>query len=162
MYVCVCVSLGKRAVGASVGSAPLQEHHHPQPETGRGSVSTSSQSSSFYHTNAANTTGTHPTSHTHTPTSLCLTISHAISYTHMFSYTNTHNAWCLVSEEGKWQQMGEQRSRPGTGSCWGISQEVVPVWTQSAVIFPWPLRALCSPSASECLCICLTACTPSS
>lgn len=59
LCVCVCVSSGKGAISASAGSAPLQEHHHSQPETGRGSVSTPSQSSSFYHTDAANTTGTH-------------------------------------------------------------------------------------------------------
>lgn len=54
----LCMFPGQGAISASVGSAPLQEHHHSQPETGRGSVSTPSQSSSFYNTDAANPTGT--------------------------------------------------------------------------------------------------------
>lgn len=80
----MCVSLGKGAIGASVGSAPLQEHHHPKPETGRGALSTPGQSSSFYHTDAANTTGTHTLSNTQ------------------------HKHPCLMWEEDKWQQMGKE------------------------------------------------------
>ncbi len=59
VLTCACVSAGKGAVSASVGSASLQKHHHAQPQTGRGSVSTPGKSSSFYHSDAANTTGTH-------------------------------------------------------------------------------------------------------
>lgn len=81
--LCLCVFSGKGALCASVGSAPLQEHHHPQPETGRGSVSTPSQSPSFYHTDAANTAG-----------SLCLylflIISHAFYLIHTHTHTYTH------------------------------------------------------------------------
>lgn len=104
----VCLSSGKRALSASVGSSSLQEHYHPQPETGWSFVSTPSQSSSFYHTDAANTAGTsvfifsfsssfalQSLSSTNTPSDTEL------------SQTNIHD-WCRVREEGKLQQMEER------------------------------------------------------
>lgn len=59
----MCVSPGKRAFSAPTRSAPLQEHYHLKSKTGRSSVSTQSQSSSIYNTDAANTTGKHTQKH---------------------------------------------------------------------------------------------------
>ena len=100
----VCVSSGKRAISASAGSASLQKHHHPQPETGRGSVSTPSQSPSFYHTDVANTTGTH--THKHTSYLSFPFVSLTLSpHTHL-ALINKHLLMLSgEEEEGKWQQM---------------------------------------------------------
>lgn len=106
--VCVCVSPGKGAVGASVGSAPLQEHHRPQPEAGRGLVSTPSQSSSFHHTDAASTTGSPTRPLSFHPLSVMLPPPTPTPILTQAACTNIHD-WCRESDN-RWGR----RSTEGT------------------------------------------------
>jgi len=132
-----CVFSGKGAVSASAGSAPLQEHHHPEPEAGRGSFSTTSQSSSFYHTDAANTTGTQALF-------LCVCV---VKHTSM-----TDVGWGKRINNNRWgKRLSFFLQRDLTGSNLSVNTDhSLPMTTQ------YPLHHVCvCVWLRECLCRCL-------